>query len=202
MLRRSAPAHGFTLVELMVTITLIGVVVMVGAPSFGTWIQNVRLRSASESILTGLQLAKSEAVSRNARVRFQLTTTLDDTCALSTTSPTWVVNLDPDADADAVVGNCDAPASDTDAPRILHKPEGATYPPGMTVDSNVSSVAFNGLGRPVTAMPDGSVSIDIAKPGDCVASGGTLRCLRVVVSSQGQVRLCDPKFEAPDPQGC
>ncbi|WP_280154313.1 GspH/FimT family pseudopilin [Piscinibacter sp. XHJ-5] len=195
---------GLTLIELMVVIALLAFLLMLGAPSFSTWIQNSRLRSSAESILAGLQQAKAEAVSRNARVRFQFTSTLDDTCALSTSSANWVVNLDPDSDPNAVVGSCGTAPDDAAAPRILHKRDGVNTPTGLVVATGgVSSVVFNGLGR-ITPVPAGNVSITLSNPtiGDCADAGGPVTCLRIVVSPAGQLRMCNPKFSLPDPQGC
>ena len=38
--------------------------------------------------------------------------------------------------------------------------------------------------------------------GDCPATAGQRRCLRVVVSAGGQIRMCDPALAASTPQGC
>jgi type IV fimbrial biogenesis protein FimT len=64
---------------------------------------------------------------------------------------------------------------------------------------------FNGLGR-VTPVPAGNITIDVTNPtgGTCatIATPAPMRCLRVVVTAGGQVRLCDPAFASTDPQGC
>ncbi|CAG0934709.1 hypothetical protein RHDC3_03019 [Rhodocyclaceae bacterium] len=195
---------GLTLVELMVVMSLLTLLMLMGAPSFSEWIQNSRLRASSESILSGLQFAKSEAVSRNARVRFQLTSTLDNACALSASSSNWVVNMDPNANPNEVVGLCGVAPTDTAAPWILQKSDGVDAPAGMVVDSGgVTSVVFNGLGQAIAAPP-GPVTINITNPaiGDCAADGGAVTCLAIVISPAGQVRMCNPRFLLPDPQGC
>ena len=58
-------------------------------------------------------------------------------------------------------------------------------------------MAFNSLGR-VTNAAGGSVTIDVFNPagGDCVALGGNMRCLRIVVAAAGQVKMCDPAVTA------
>lgn len=204
MLKRRASQHGLSLVEVMVVVSLAVILLMAGAPTFSAWLGNARLRSASESILSGLQLARAEAVNRNARVRFQFVTTLDNSCALSASSFNWVVNLDPEAVADEVAGKCGMAPDDAVAPRILRKPDGIATPAGMVVETGgVTNVVFNGLGRPIS-LPAGNVNIDITNPaaGDCLAAGGPVTCLRIVVSPAGQVRMCNPKFSLPDPQGC
>lgn len=60
--------RGFTLVELMVTLTIIGMLLMVGVPSFISTIQNNRISSQANSFLASLNFARSEAVKRGIRV--------------------------------------------------------------------------------------------------------------------------------------
>jgi len=203
VLKNRPGARGVTLIELMVALSILAAVLALAAPGYGTWVQNGRIRSSAESMLSGLQFAKSEAVARNARVRFQLTTTLDNNCALSKTGGNWVVNLDPDATVGAVANNCGAAPSDTVAPRILQsKPAAETS--GTTVvttDEPSASFVFNGLGR-LTPVPAGTLKIDFtntAAGDDCAAAGGPMTCLRIVVSAAGQVRMCNPKITSPDP---
>jgi type IV fimbrial biogenesis protein FimT len=203
MLRRRRPQRGVTLIELMVGLTVLAIFLMYAGPSFATWMNNSRIRNTADALVAGLQYAKAEAVSRNARVRFQFVTTLDAACAPSASGRNWVVNLDPANDPDAVAGNCDAAPSDTAAPRILQARPAADGSGVTSVDSPVSTLVFNGLGR-ITPVPAGQVTIDITNPaaGTCALDGGDLNCLRVVVSPAGQVRMCNPKFANTDPQGC
>ncbi len=85
-----APQHGFSLIELMVTIVIFAVLVLLGVPSYQEWILNSRIRNASESIQNGLRLARNEATQRDLDVRFELTSaaaTADWTvCALTATA--------------------------------------------------------------------------------------------------------------------
>lgn len=66
--RRRGVAKGFTLVELMVTCAIIAIVALVGLPAI-TWLINAsRLQGQASDISAAFQLARSEAVRRNARV--------------------------------------------------------------------------------------------------------------------------------------
>ena len=47
--------RGFTLIELMIALVLLGVIVMLALPSFTLMMHNMRLRNSAEAILTGLQ---------------------------------------------------------------------------------------------------------------------------------------------------
>jgi type IV fimbrial biogenesis protein FimT len=64
--------QGLTLIELMITIAVLAVGLALAAPSFTQQIGNYRLRTASESIINGLNYARAEAVRRNSPVSFTL----------------------------------------------------------------------------------------------------------------------------------
>lgn len=83
--------NGFSLIELMVVVAIAGILLGLGVSSFNTMLATTRTRSTAESILSGLRLARSEAIRRNAPMRFQLVSSLDATCDYSTTSAFWVV---------------------------------------------------------------------------------------------------------------
>lgn len=197
--------RGLSLVEIVVVLAIVSMLVMMAAPTFSTWVINSRIRGTAEAMQFGLQFAKAEAVARNTRVRFQLTDTLDNACVASLNGLNWVVNLDPNAAPDQVEGNCGTPANDGAPPFILQTRPGATS--GTTqVVASATSIVFNGLGRqvPPAGVAAANLTIAISNPnaGTCVAAGGELTCLNVVVTPAGQIRMCNPAFPANDPQGC
>jgi type IV fimbrial biogenesis protein FimT len=64
--RASAP--GFTIIELMVVIAIMGVLTMAALPSFTQFVKNQRVKSASFDVFSTLVAARSEAITRNATV--------------------------------------------------------------------------------------------------------------------------------------
>ncbi|RZL33203.1 MAG: prepilin-type N-terminal cleavage/methylation domain-containing protein [Rubrivivax sp.] len=201
--------RGVSLVEAMVALVIGGILLAMAMPNFSAWIAGTRIRSTTEGLLAGLQYAKSEATTRNTQVRFQLTSSLDATCVRSATSTNWIVDVvDADADADSVVGQCNAMPSDTAAPSILQVRSASETGSGVAVNADADQVVFNGLGRQVPVVagtPPGNVTIDVtpsSATGRCVAGGGKITCLRIVVSPAGQVRMCNPAVAATDPQSC
>ena len=71
-------AHrGFTLIELMVVISVAAILAAVGVPSFKHFIANQRVKSTSIELTGALFLARSEAVKRNANVTLAPKTTGD-----------------------------------------------------------------------------------------------------------------------------
>jgi len=193
-------AQGFTIVELLVGMGLMAALMLIAVPSFSTWMQNTQIRTAAEAILNGVQLARAEAVRRNAPVIFQMTTTLDSSCALSTTGTNWIISLD------AAAGKCDVvPSADLPvpvSPRTIQKRASGDGSKNALIMASQSSLTFNGLGRPTPAGM--SVTVTNTTGGSCAPSG-PMHCMQVAVSSMGQVRLCDPQAASAasgNPQGC
>ena len=67
-LPRIETARGFTLPELLVVVTVLGILLAIGVPSFQSIIIGQRLKNASFEVYSALVLARSEAISRNAAV--------------------------------------------------------------------------------------------------------------------------------------
>lgn len=61
-------SRGFTMIELLVTMTLIGVMLGIGVPSFRSFVAGQQVKSATYELMTALMLARSEAVKRNKSV--------------------------------------------------------------------------------------------------------------------------------------
>jgi type IV fimbrial biogenesis protein FimT len=184
---------GMTLIELMIGIVVFAILLALGAPTFSRWTQSSQIRNAAEAIHNGLMLARAEAVRRNTTVRFQFVTTTTSGCALSATGTNWVVSLDDPA------GACDAAPSDNVAPRIIQVRSAAEGSRNAAINAGgVSLLTFNGTGQ-----ASGAAAINITNPtGGACAAGGPMRCMRVTVSTGGQIRMCDPARAIGDPQGC
>jgi len=196
--------HGVTLIELAVVLAIVAILLSTAAPSFSAWIQNVQIRTATESIQNGLQLARAEAIRRNRNVMFWLT-------AEAANPPTadWLVGCEnPFSAAGAgpvpeAPGDC--PGSSTGAAPvnwIQHQAaadQQTALPQVTTTPAGASVVTFNSLGM-VTANVDGTASItriDVTNP----AMAGP-RALRMTIGG-GQIRMCDPQLNpATDPRGC
>jgi type IV fimbrial biogenesis protein FimT len=207
--------HGFSLVEIIIGLVIVGVLTSMAIPAFGTWSQNTQIRNAAESIQNGLQQARVEAIRRNTPVRFQLTTTVDNSCAVSTGQPNWVINLGDGGTTSNPWGSCGmtiAPvvsqygASPTPAPYVIQRAS-SVGSNNVTVASNGTAhnwiVAFGTLGQVISTTSDTQWDLSNTAGGACAASSGPMTCMRIMVSPNGRIRMCNPLPSlAGTPQGC
>jgi len=177
--------HGVSLIEMAIAMTVFAITLAYGLPSFMEWTQNSQLRTVAESVQSGLQLARSEAVRRNARVEFKLS---DNVGAAGATG--WTVRL---VSTGAIVQS--KPDSESSATVVI-----------TATPSGVDTVTFEGTGRrlinPATNA-DGSAFLTSVAVDSSTLSAANSRDLRVVIGAGGQVRMCDPNVSTTgDPRKC
>ena len=61
-------ARGFTLIEMLVTLSILGIMLGIGVPSFKSFAASQRVKTAAYDLTTSLMIARSEAVKRNTDV--------------------------------------------------------------------------------------------------------------------------------------
>lgn len=214
-LRPSAASRqrGVTLTELMVTLAIAVVIGMLALPAFQSMMANTRTKGAAESILSGIRLAKSEAIKRNVPMRFQLVTTLDNACATSAASPLWVVTQTDQIASGDPTGLCDAtpftPKDDpadqcnaADDPKWPKHPAGnpactsdpfiaakshPTVPATVVIGANSGVITFGPLGQ-VLANWEGSASMTRV---NISSSTADVTPWSVLISTGGAIRLCN-----------
>jgi len=190
---RKFAARGFTLVELMIGIAILAILLTLGMPSFTQFLANTKIRNTAESIQNGLQLARGQAVQRNNRVDFALTA---QTAVVGNINS---VENNESAGRDSLltgsnwmVRSFQATGTYTAADFVqgANSAEGAS---GITVTSTKGMIVFNGFGRTDLAA-NATIQVTYPAGGTCIAAGGTMRCLNVVVQPGGQMRMCDPSI--------
>lgn len=174
---------GFTLLELMLTLTVLGVLISLAAPSMQEMLTRNRLKSAAQALAEDLQWARSEAILRN----IDLYVTFN--------AAAWCYGV-------SATKGCDCRLSDpaaslactlpTDDEAILRTVAGVDFP-GIAV-----STTFPGQ-PPETSF----------RPRRANATGGSMTFtsaqgaqLRVVLSLLGRVRLCSPAQSVPGYPAC
>jgi type IV fimbrial biogenesis protein FimT len=190
---------GFTIIELMVSISVIGLLLVLGIPTYEQWTQNTRIRTATESIQNGLRLARNAAAQQATNVRFQFTSAAGgwEICSLAT-------------------GEAACPAAGSS---ILEQYTGDNGSDGLeiTTSTAVATVTGNGwytatvagaaVGSGVTfsslARPSNYGGTDVLRI-DASATQAGARRLVTTISAGGMVNMCDPQitFSATSTQGC
>ena len=80
---------GFTAIELLVTVGIVGVLAALAAPNFSVLIERWRVRQAAEQLQSTLHYARSEAIKRGGRVVIQKIPNNTNGCTSATGNRDW-----------------------------------------------------------------------------------------------------------------
>jgi type IV fimbrial biogenesis protein FimT len=163
---------GFTVLELMITISIAGILLVAGIPSFMSFSQQQQMKAAVASLQNDLMMARSEAVRLNVRV---VTCPGDPAqgCTGSNEWHTgWIVFVDDNADR-----------QHQPAERIVRRGEGLEK---LLVRSSSGRTD-------VRFFPDGSAPGSNGSISFC-GPGGPGQARKLVISNLGRIR----RDEAPD----
>ena len=132
-------ARGFTLLELMATVAILALLLGIGVPSMTAFIQNNRVTTQANGLVSSFHLARSEAIKRAVPVTV--------TAEAGSFEDGWCVHLG--------AGCAD--------PNILR-----VYPPvaRMTVTENAGAITFDARGVRMVPAADAVITI---QPVDCAA---------------------------------
>lgn len=167
--------QGFTLVEIAIALALIGVLATLAVPAFQTWVHNAQIRNAAEGIVNGMQLARAEALRRNTPVELRMDT-----------GSGWTIT---------------AVASGEEI-QTRSASEGSSSATVTILPAGADRVTFNGMGW-MASNNDGSPAITQIDVNSATLAGEPeIRALRVIVSSGGAMKMCDPAVAAGDPRAC
>ncbi|MFZ2972850.1 MAG: GspH/FimT family pseudopilin [Ferribacterium limneticum] len=195
--------RGFTLVELVVVMAIVGILAVLSLPSFGVWMANTRIRTVAEALQNDLRKAQNEAVRRNRQVAFVLTNstpTAGSAIVSNTTARNWAIYRVP------LLGGPDLTGGESFIQANVQPSNSDT-----TVTGSAAAICFNSVGRLVTQ----NTAIADAGGTTCTAPTTTApisfniqnatadRPLRVLLYLGGQIRMCDPnKTLSTQPDGC
>ncbi len=181
---------GFTLVELMITMAIVGILLTVGVPSLKTFMQSNQLIAASNELVSALHVARSEAIKLNSRV--SICDSSDGiTCGLTGDwSNGWIVFVD--ANGDLVNTGAVCTALNTDCLLRIHDAIADNQLSVSGVDANtnaITSFTFTARGMPKDAVgisQSGAFSVCSFDSSDNVIGSRA-----VVLSLSGRVRVSD-----------
>ncbi|MDP1658990.1 MAG: GspH/FimT family pseudopilin [Methylotenera sp.] len=178
-------ARGFSLVELMIGIAIMAIAVSLGMPSYRIWIENTRIRNGAESIQTGLQKARFEALKRNVPV--QLVLGANSAWTLSCVTATQC--------ADLIGGVLET--------RTVSEGSSASITVTPTPAAS-TTIVFTNIGTVMPSPPAASAPFTQVDIDSSTLSATDSRDLRVMISAGGIGRMCDPYsgLSASDPRKC
>ncbi|MEQ1600241.1 MAG: GspH/FimT family pseudopilin [Methylophilaceae bacterium] len=173
---------GFSLIELMIAVSLLGILTALAMPSYRNWIQNTMIRNAAESIQNGLQKARMEAVKHNANVQFVLGA-----------NSAWSVGCV------TVTADCPDPIEQRAA-----KEGSSTNISATATPAGATTIIFTNLGTVSPSPPAATVPFTQLDIDNSTLSAADSRNLRITLSTNGSVRMCDPdsSLSADDPRKC
>jgi type IV fimbrial biogenesis protein FimT len=182
MARGSCRSSGFTLVEMMITITVMMVLLMVAVPSFIAVRERATLGGAGEQVLSLWNQARFEAAKRNGLVKFGVNTNGSNFCIglATTTSAT-----------DSTACDCFDPAATTNKCNVAIFPgsqadwKGVTLQGTPTLGANTAVAVIEPRRTSLTEAGDAG-AITFASPGDDHDYRLNLR-----VDQMGRAVLCE-----------
>ncbi|OPZ12344.1 MAG: hypothetical protein BWZ07_01386 [Alphaproteobacteria bacterium ADurb.BinA280] len=138
--------QGVTLMELMVTIAIVGIVLSLALPSFNESMQRNRIAGQANDLMGALSLARMEAVRSNRPAR--VCASSDQATCGASWADGWIVLADPDGN-----GTEDLLRAGT----ISEKD---------TVTATATQFAFDGRGRRTAPPPEDDAGLQV-QPTDC-----------------------------------
>jgi type IV fimbrial biogenesis protein FimT len=161
--------RGFSLIELLITISIVAILAALAAPSFTRMIESRRLIAATEGVYAHLQFARSEAVKLHTDLNLSVKT-----------GAAWCMGISNNASCDcSTAGACVYGASSATA-TLERNLKGSDYP-NVTLTSpsaNINYVVNNTRGT-LGATGD---TIELSSPSGLKT--------RVIFSRLGRIRFC------------
>ena len=171
--------RGFTIIELMITVAIVGILVAAAAPGYQDWVATTRLNSHTNEFVTALHYARSEAVKRNVAVSVCKTSSGADCVTTGTWAQGWMVFVDVNG-----TGTYDTGDSIL---RVHEKLTGGSTLVGQTAVSSVITFRSNG-----TAAQSGRIDMcsyrQTVAGRDIVIASGTGRPISI---SETAALTCD-----------
>jgi type IV fimbrial biogenesis protein FimT len=149
-----APAKGFTLLELMLTMTVAAIILGLGAPNMAEFIRNNRMTSSANDALAALHMARTEAVKRRAWTVMCMSANPNaSTPTCTATGRGWIVFVDDADPTDASANDGNLVVDADEAILLRHETAPDTIALTTAPNGNRGYIAFtaSGFARVVAA---------------------------------------------------
>lgn len=176
---------GFTLTEILITLTIAGILAAVSVPAMSTFVKNHRLSSQANDLLADLTFARTEAVKRAVTITVckQDSSSTSPRCDQTNTTPWsagWVVFIDSNNN-----GQIDTSAPAEQVLRIRGSVEGGNY----VTAAQTNAVAGSGYDNAANLIRFRNTGVTTIDPS--TLSG--LSITGVQVNGMARIRLCDDR---------
>lgn len=198
--KMKAKHGGFTLLEMMIAISLLAVLLSFGLPNFRDFIRNARLSAAANDVIADMNFARSEAIKRRVPVTLCKS---DDaaTCDDSTTSEFrgWIVYVD---DADAAVDASEDGDGAVDTGEVILRTGGIAPEIDDAIATGLAST-FLSTGFVLPGGSNLSQVLFCDVRGNVVAAGGDSAARGLTISATGRAVVTrDPAIIEDQLGGC
>lgn len=200
-------ARGISLIEILIGLAILGIGMAWAVPSYSVWMQNLQIRNMAESIVSGLQVARSEALARNGFVEFVLMSANVGTANRDTA----LLTLGDDNGRNWMVRAVLPAGSPTNYDYVTARDsaEGSSHAT-VVASGGLYAVTFDHFGRQRWAANGLIQNIDASNQITQICVGSSklsaangARLLEIDVSVGGQIKMCDPSVvSATDPRRC
>lgn len=185
---------GFTLIELIVVLTIAGVLLGVALPSFRSFVANNRLSAQSNELLGDLHFARSEAIRRGTRIticKSSNPTAASPTCDASTSNP-WTTGRVIFIDG-GTVGTIDTAAPADEILRVRGSLEGSNRLLGDSNNGSPIRIIYRetGITESLASLAGLASSVSDAQLRLCDLRGATFG-RAIVISLTGRARVTSP----------
>jgi len=185
---------GFTILELMVVVAIVGVLMAVAVPAMGDFIRNGRITAAANDVMAALHFTRSEAIKRRQpvtlctsanAVQSNNTANPNATCADSEFLTGWIVFVDLNQNGQREAG---------DTILLNHSPMNAQITAASSADPMRVTYLMNGF-----ALNPNGASLALCDARGNTPSGGELSSARgILVSVTGRAGVTRDRGEIQD----
>lgn len=165
-------SNGFSVVELMVVISIISIITAIAAPSFALLTEIWRVREVVDQLQSTLYYARSEAIRRGGQIVMQKVPDSADGCKTNETNSWncgWFVCYDSNND-----GNCGASEAVLQRIGSAGKVEVSRNRGGANIKFNRWGLV-SGIYIGFTLIPKNKTVSHVGARGVCMSSGGRIR---------------------------